>query len=376
MSTYRNSFWEKTTFLAPADFAIVGGGLTGLQAALALRQARPTARIVVLERSAFGRGASTRNAGSACFGNPTEMLEDLEQQGATATWDTVARRYAGVRRLQDRYGAHCDYYNHGGYELIENAAVAERVRDALPALNAELKRITGQADVWHPVDGVAGLRSEGLLLRNTLEGQLHPGRLVAHLTECVRRAGVILLNGVTVAEIEGPGPARIQFTGGGELTAERVIVTTNAWSGVALDDAPLHPARNQVLLSEPIAKLPLRGCYHFERGYVYFRNVGPDRILIGGARHLAGPVSDTNVFGPNPEVEDQLVKMIRRWLEPALAEKFRVAQRWSGIIAQGGKSPVVRRNRAGHFVAARLSGMGVALSGTVAAEVAELALAN
>ena len=77
------SYWEYRSFLEEADAVVVGGGLVGLTAAIYLRQHRPQARVLVLERDVLPNGASTKNAGFACFGSVSE-LHAQEQRGGTA----------------------------------------------------------------------------------------------------------------------------------------------------------------------------------------------------------------------------------------------------------------------------------------------------
>ena len=367
---FRPSHWETTTFLQPTQTLIVGAGLTGLQTALRLKKSNPNHDVLVVERNAIPRGASTRNAGFACFGGPTELLADLDDNGAGAMVATVRQRYAGIKALEAGF-AHrgVDWAANGGYEIIDDPATEATVRQRLPELNALLAEVTGRAQTWHITTPLNGI----FTLHNTLEAQLHPGKLVEVLLADCRRAGVRLLFGAAVTEVRGDG---VTVADHGAVTADQVILTVNAFARRLLPEAfaeEIRPVRNQVLLSRPLPGLRLRGCYHYHEGYVYFRNVGEDRLLIGGARHLAGSRSETDAFGPNQEVADQLIDRLRRWL-PAYdlgPEDFPV--RWSGIIAQGGdKTPVLRRTESGILVAGRLAGMGVALSADLARRAAAL----
>ncbi|MCS6834103.1 MAG: FAD-binding oxidoreductase, partial [Flammeovirgaceae bacterium] len=112
------SFWESTHFTS-YDYVIVGGGIVGLSTALALREKKPDATILVLERGIFPSGASTKNAGFACFGSLTELLADLRQSGEQATLSLVEKRWKGLQMLRKRLGdAAIDFRNYGGYELI------------------------------------------------------------------------------------------------------------------------------------------------------------------------------------------------------------------------------------------------------------------
>ena len=63
------SFWEKDSYYADTDIVIIGAGLMGLWSAYELKKAAPSLSITILEKNATPLGASTRNAGFACFGS-------------------------------------------------------------------------------------------------------------------------------------------------------------------------------------------------------------------------------------------------------------------------------------------------------------------
>jgi glycine/D-amino acid oxidase-like deaminating enzyme len=93
------SFWEKSTYLNDNDFVIVGSGIVGLSTSIFLRQRYPTAKILVIERGYLPTGASTKNAGFACFGSPTELYDDLLTIPEDKVWETFEMRYAGLKTL-------------------------------------------------------------------------------------------------------------------------------------------------------------------------------------------------------------------------------------------------------------------------------------
>jgi len=370
---YRTSYWEATSFLRPVDVAIIGGGLTGLQTALAIRARQPDWEIIIVERSAYGMGASTRNAGFACFGAPTEILEDIELYGRAETMQTIKARYNGIVRLADQYGAYCNYHNHGGYEVFSRNEKYQEVVAALPLLNELFSEATGHQQVWTVDEQVAGLRADVQSVSNRLEGQLHPGKLVAHLQSLCQANNIRQLYGLAVTQIDQIiNGAKVILSNKQSFNARQIVLATNAFSQTLLSSLPIKPARNQVFVTQPINKLQLRGCFHHERGYFYFRNLGKDRILIGGARHLAGDVSNTTTFGPNVSIEKELKKYLNKFVEGIDKQDFKIDLSWSGIIAQGGKSPIVQRHENGWVLALRLSGMGVALSANIAQRAAAI----
>ena len=72
------SIWEKSTYLNDNDFVIIGSGIVGLSTSIFIKKKYPNARVLVLERGYLPTGASTKNAGFACFGSPTELYDDLQ----------------------------------------------------------------------------------------------------------------------------------------------------------------------------------------------------------------------------------------------------------------------------------------------------------
>jgi len=76
------SYWERTAFTDCADVIVIGSGLVGLSAALHLKKLQPSLKITVLDRGFLPSGASTKNAGFACFGTVSEQLAYIGQSGA------------------------------------------------------------------------------------------------------------------------------------------------------------------------------------------------------------------------------------------------------------------------------------------------------
>jgi len=73
------SYWEIQTWLSNVDYTIIGSGIVGLNCALQLKKRFPKAKIVILEKGILPQGASTKNAGFACFGSLSEIIDDLKQ---------------------------------------------------------------------------------------------------------------------------------------------------------------------------------------------------------------------------------------------------------------------------------------------------------
>ena len=85
------SFWEIESFLT-YDYIIIGSGIIGLSTAISLKERLPESSVLVLDRGLFPVGASTRNAGFACFGSLTEILSDIELNGPDKTLGVIENR--------------------------------------------------------------------------------------------------------------------------------------------------------------------------------------------------------------------------------------------------------------------------------------------
>ncbi len=114
------SYWEKNTWLSNVDFCIIGSGIVGLTCALQLKQKHPNAKVLVLEKGILPQGASTKNAGFACFGSVSELLSDLEKHTEEEVVSLVKQRIDGLNLLRTNLGDKAiDYQQNGGFELFQ-----------------------------------------------------------------------------------------------------------------------------------------------------------------------------------------------------------------------------------------------------------------
>lgn len=368
------SFWEQDAML-DTDFVVIGGGLVGLQTALELRARRPHAGIRVLERGILPAGASSRNAGFACFGSLTELLHDIDTMGETAAVGLVGRRWHGLQRLRARLGdAATGYEELGGFELLREAELPALER--LAYVNACLKPLFGR-DVF-AIDAAAYRRSAfgpqvRALVSNPLEGQLHSGRLMQALARLAAQQDIQVHTGVAVQALEeGDGGVRVHVEQPSRMVFRTacVAVCINGFTRDLLPGCGIVPARGQVLITEPVPGLPWRGCYHAERGFYYFRNVG-ERVLLGGARHLYADAEATTELALTDAVQQALEALLHDTILPG--RKVRIAQRWAGIMGfTADKQPVVRRVSQRVALGFGCNGMGVALGADIAQRTAQL----
>lgn len=368
------SFWEYRSWFTEVDYCIAGGGITGLSCALELRRQQPGARILVLERGSLPQGASTKNAGFACFGSLTEILEDLESHTESEVAALVEQRYLGIRQLRDRLGDQAlGYETRGGYEVFLDGEreQQEAALDRMEEVNALLRPVFGGAafEIRPNTFGMQGIDSR--LVCQPYEGQIDTGRAMQQLLSLVQREGILLLHGLSVTSYEETGQGVEVHTADFSFTARQLLLATNGLAG-ELASIDLKPARAQVLITDPVPGLKLQGCFHLEAGYYYFRNVG-NRVLLGGGRNLDKAGETTTTFGLTPLIQDRLETLLQEIILPG--NPVGIARRWSGIMGVGPqKKPIVERLSPHVCCGVRLGGMGVAIGSHVGARLARLAL--
>ncbi len=370
------SYWEAKS-LKDYDYIVVGGGFMGWNMAIEIQTARPKARVIVLEQGHFTGSASLRNAGFACMGSLTELLEDLQSMDEEAVLSLFARRQQGLAISRQRYGdSAIGYRENGSYEVLFEPVDA--YVEAMESMNQRLLPLTKKpafALATSSIEsfGFASHRVQGLI-ENLLEGELDAGMLWLSCQRHAVQLGVEYRTGARVRDwisteqgVEvhlDPLPWIQQEPW--QLRAKQLFICTNAQAAPWLPGVDLEPGRGQVLLTHPIPGMKWKGCFHFDAGYYYFRELD-GRLLLGGGRNLDFDGERTFDHGLNPEIQESLENHIRRWILPGIS--YEVAHRWSGIMGFGReKSPLVFARDERVFIACRLGGMGVALAPQLARE--------
>ena len=373
------SFWEQHTYFSNLDVLIVGSGIVGLNAALHLKATQPALKVMVVERGLLPTGASSKNAGFACFGSPTELLEDLAHHTEDEVFGLVERRWKGLQRLRRNLGdATLDYNRWGGYELFDpgQQELYEQTITRLPYLNRHLQTIVGEPAIYRSANqkiGTFGFKGTSNLIESTAEGQIDTGKMILALTQKVQALGVIVLNNLEILQLHNEGTTIAATTSRGvTLKARTALIATNGFARQLLPDLPVVPARAQVLITKPIPGLKLKGTFHFDKGYYYFRNIG-QRVLFGGARNLDFKTEETTEIALTNLVQNRLEELLRQVILPDTP--FEVEQRWGGIMGMGpAKTTIVQSVSERVCCAVRLSGMGIAIGSLVGEEGAELVL--
>ena len=371
------SVWEKESFYAHSDVLIIGSGFVGLWSAYFLLCEDPSLRITIVDRGVIPAGASTRNAGFACFGSLTELAHDVSAIGEEQMLQLVEMRFKGLKRIRKLLPKKAfDYSTCGGYELITHKAgeTPASLSEKITWLNELLETVTGRKKTFRSDDSKIkefGFRKVDHVVENRLEGYLHSGKLCQVLLQLVQGLGVTVLPVTEVLSYEKQRDTFVAATNHGiSLTADQLLVCTNAFARQLLPALDVQPARGQVLVTSPVEGLRFKGTFHFDEGFYYFRNLG-NRVLLGGARNKAFQEETSYEFKTTDLIQQELERYLGECILPQ--NNYSIEHRWSGIMGMGAeKMPIVQELAPGIFCAVRMSGMGVALAPVVGEKISKL----
>lgn len=366
------SFWETDSWFSGIDYLIIGSGITGLNCALRLRELNPKAKILVLEKGMLPEGASTKNAGFACFGSISEILDDLRTHSESEVLELVKKRVKGLDLLRKNLGdTNIDFRVHGGYELFtdEDEELYETCLQQLPVVNGLLKSVFRE-DVFSIQHNKFGFKKIlPKLVYNRFEGQIDTGKMMSALLKKAYTSGIKILNNVEVTGFDSQPSAVKVFTSGFEFNTRKLFIATNGFAS-RLGLNQVKPARAQVLITRPLEKIPFEGTFHLDKGYYYFRNIGK-RILLGGGRNLDFQTEETDQVGLTCLIQNKLKDLLETSLLPGI--DFEIQQSWSGTMGVGNqKKPIIEQVQPNVFCGVRLGGMGIAIGSLVGKKLAEL----
>jgi gamma-glutamylputrescine oxidase len=349
---------------AQANVAIIGGGYTGLSAALHLAEAGID--VALVEAKSVGWGASGRNGGQLHSGQRRDqdwLEERLGIDDARHLWQLAEEAKALVKRLIAQHRIECEWRP----GLIETTHKRRLVRHEM-AYVAKLKRDYGYAAVeWLGREELAAAIGTHAYFggrRDAEAGHLHPLKFAHGLARAAARAGARIYEATPASGLTGSAASgfRIACGSGAEIAAEMVVLAGDGYleNIDAETEARLMPIDNYILATEPIGAGRAGGIIAggeavSDTRFVvyYFRPTADGRLLFGGGEtYSRREPADTAAF-----VRRHLLK-----LYPQLAGT-RIDYAWGGVVAITLKRlPLIRRVRPGVYVAGGYSGQGVALA--------------
>ena len=366
------SWWEIKNWFTDIDYTIVGSGIVGLHAALRLRARFPESKILVLERGILPQGASTKNAGFACFGSLSEIIDDLSKTSEIDVLKIIEQRWTGLQIIRKSLGDQVlNLKQFGGYEIF--------LEDQESLFSDCLSKISYVNELLLPIfkSTVFSIQKNHFgfgqinpnLIFNPFEAQIDTGNMMQALLKKAISNDILILNQQTVTDYhettEGVEVVLNDFS----FKTKKLLFATNGFANQLIHQ-DVKPARAQVLITEPIPGLKIKGTFHLDQGYYYFRNIG-DRILFGGGRNLDFKGETTTEFAQTAQIQNRLEQLLKEVILPET--DFKIEHRWSGIMGMGeSKKPIVKQLSEHVYCGVRLGGMGVAIGSLIGQELADL----
>ncbi len=315
---------------ASADVVVVGGGLCGSSAALAL--AREGVDVILLEADRIAGQASGRNAGFILQGTAERYDRALTHLGE----DRARRVHAWSLTNHDKmaqavaeHGIDCDYRRSGSLQLAGSEPEEAELRRSAELLvrdgfEAELLTEAALPAVYRE----AGFRM-GVLLPK--DGQLHPARFVRGIARAAQAQGARIFEHSKVTAIESKGAGAVTVkTAGGVVTAQTAIVCANAWTGQLIPwfKETVDPVRGQMMATHPLPKVFEHPVYA-DHGYDYWRQDAQGRIILGGWRNLDPEAERGYEDVLNQDIQDRMSQFLKRF---SPLQDVKVSHRWSGVM--------------------------------------------
>ena len=287
------------------DVAIIGGGFTGLSAALAL--ARRGAKVAVLEAETFGWGASSRNGGMVLTG----LKKGPETLIARYGLETARRLYAAsltsidcVEQIVKAEGIACDFSRTGHLEVAVKAKHFEGFVRSAELIAREFKhtlRVVEKKDLHEEIGSAI---YHGGLVDETSAG-VNPARYVAGLRQAAAWAGAQLHDHARVGSIErraGNAAYRLN-TSRGSLDAHAVFVATSGYTTNATPalQKRIVPIGSYIIVTEPLPEdlahsvSPRGRMIYDSKNFLYYYRLTPDRRMLFGGRAAFFPETANTV---------------------------------------------------------------------------------
>ena len=358
-----------------ADVVIVGGGYTGLSAALHLAEAGIDT--VLIEAEKVGWGASGRNGGQLHTGQrrDQDFLEKRLGKGAAhELWDLAEEAKALVHQLIAKHKIDAEW-RPGLIETVHKQRLVDEERHYVDKLNRDYGYAPAE---WIDRKQLAPMIGTDSYFGGRLDrtaGHLHPLKFAQGLARAAAKAGARIHEGTAATRlIDGATP--VLETPRGRIRAETVILAGNGLlDGIDQEvETRAMPIKNFILTTEPIGAggpgglIPGGEAVSDSRFVVYYWRPTPDgRILFGGGETYSR-TDPTDIFA---FVRRHLLKIY-----PQL-ERTRIDHAWGGTLAVTvNRLPFLRKVRSGVYAASGYSGQGVALAPFGGKILAEAILGN
>ncbi|HBS98327.1 MAG TPA: FAD-dependent oxidoreductase, partial [Citreicella sp.] len=328
--------WPALPGSRQTEVAVIGGGFTGLSAALHLAQAG--VQVTLLEADHPGYGASGRNGGFCCLGGakaPASVLRKRFGEAGLREWRTCEK--AAIDTVADLLQTHAidaDTHSEGETLLAHSPRAWQKLQaeaQEIPALYGVTPQLTAAGDL--AAEGLAGPFHGALTV--PLGFALNPRKYHAGLARAAQQAGATLHAHSPVTRLR-PIAGRWQLdTAAGSVTADRVLLATNGYSSEDLPDwlaARYLPVQSSVIVTAPLTEAQRQAqgwtsrqmAYDTRQLLHYFRLLPDNRFLFG----MRGGLTAT------PRAQAAISRRIRREFTamfPAWRD-VQITHEWAGLV--------------------------------------------
>ena len=274
------------------DVIIIGGGYTGMTAAIRLGQ--QGVGVTVIDSKPMGTGASARNGGMALNGLSENLVKLIRRLGQ----DTIRRLYAEslaavdmVEQIVAEGKIDCDFRRTGHLEAAFKPKHFDELKEHQAFLNHNFDHATQLVSAQELKDEIGSQLYHGGLV-DPLGAGVHPARYIAGLIRMAADLKISLHEEVTATAIERcPGGFTIR-TDRGRIRAEKVIVATNGYTGRLTPwfQRRVIPVRSLMIATAPLPPAQARALIPKDRMisdtkiFLYYFRLSPDgrRLLFGG----------------------------------------------------------------------------------------------
>jgi gamma-glutamylputrescine oxidase len=313
-----------------AEVLIVGAGLCGAGAALALAEAG--VRAVWVEARGVSEGASGRNAGFLLQGTAERYNRAIGVMGRERARDVHAASLANHAAMSDtiaRLGLSCGYMKRGSLQLAGSPEEEHELLESAALLREDgFSAVELVGDALSPCYHEAGFR---LGVHLPEDGELQPADFVRGVAQAAVAAGVRLYEQSPVLELDAPSLGEVRArTPEGQVRADVALVCTNAAAGRLLPwfRDKVDPVRGQMLATAPAPRLFDCPVYA-DHGYDYWRQDEHGRIALGGWRNLDPESERGEEELLHPLIQERMTAFLHRF--PALRD-VPITHRWSGTM--------------------------------------------
>ncbi|WP_176074447.1 NAD(P)/FAD-dependent oxidoreductase [Brucella intermedia] len=326
---------EKSSPEGHYDVAIIGGGFTGLSAALHL--AKTGSRVAVFETGLVGSGASGRNGGHLNNGLARSFIaakQHLGAERAKALYKAFDDSVDTIERIVAEENIDCSFRRAGKLKLASKPAHFDGLARNFEAIHAEVDPHTALLRA-NQLSGEVGSNDFHGAMLSKKSAMMHMGRYVTGLAAAASRHGAFIFENTTVQQRRKLGNQHQIVTTRGTVTADNVILATGAYTTNSFSyfRKRIIPVGSFIIATRPLTESEIAATMPGNRTYVTSMNIGnyfrlaPDNRMIFGGRARFSTTSDQRSDGKSGAIlRANLVKMF-----PHLAN-VEIDYCWGGLV--------------------------------------------